>query len=353
MTSADPAVFVTGGSGVVGRAVIRHLVEAGRTVRALVRSEQAGATVQELGAQPVSGDVLDIGSLEAGLDGCDVAYHVAGMNQFCLKDPSPMYRVNVTGSTNVVRAVAGAGVRRLVYTSSAVTIGEPHEAVGREDSPHRGSFLSSYERSKFEAERLVLELADRHGVDVVSVNPSSVQGPGRVTGTGQVLVQYLRGRLKAWVDTPISLVDIDDCADGHLLAEAKGRSGERYVLNAASLDASDLMRIMAGIAPGVRTPRMVPRTLAVVAASVTAAAARATGRTPLVCRESLRTLLHGHRYDGSKAERELGLHYRPVDETLRRTATWLVDQGLVPADALAAGGNPEKLPQGDDELWKT
>jgi dihydroflavonol-4-reductase len=328
-------VFVTGGSGVVGSGVVRRLVADGRRVRALARSEAAGDVVAKLGAEPVPGDILDVDSLAAAMDGCDVVYHVAGVNKFCSKDPTPMERANVTGSTNCVMAASRTGVRRLVYTSSAVTLGEEKGIVGREDSPHRGTFLSAYERSKFEAEETVLRLGERVGVDVVSVNPSSVQGPGRVTGTGQVLVYYLRGRLKFWVDTTISLVDIDDCAEGHVLAEGKGEPGQRYVLNGASMGTAQLLAVMGEVAPGVAPPRLVPAAVAGAAVLVGQGLARVRRRPPMVCRESLRALLHGHRYDGSRAERELGLRYRTPEETIRRTAVWLVEEGLVPASAVA------------------
>jgi dihydroflavonol-4-reductase len=331
-------VFVTGGSGVVGGSVVRRLVADGRRVRGLARSDAAAEAVGKLGAEPVPGDILDVDSLTAAMDGCDVVYHAAGVNQFCGRDPSPMERANVTGSTNCVMAATRTGVRRLVYTSSAVTLGEARGSVGREDSPHRGSFLSAYERSKFEAEETVLRLGDRLGMDVVCVNPSSVQGPGRVSGTGQVLVEYLRGRLRFWVDTSISLVDIDDCAEGHVLAESKGESGQRYVLNGASLRSAELLAVMGEVAPGIAPPRLLPAAAAGAAVIVVQAVARVRRRPPLVCRESLRALLHGHRYDGSRAERELGLQYRPAEETIRRTAVWLVEQGLVPPSAVAATG---------------
>ena len=328
-------VFVTGGSGVVGGGVVRRLVADGRAVRALARSGVAAEAVRALGAEPVSGDILDVDSLTRAMQGCDVVYHVAGVNQFCLRDPSPMDRANVTGSTNCVVAATRTDVRRLVYTSSAVTIGEAHGTVGREDSPHRGSFVSAYERSKFEAEETVLRLAHRMGLDVVCVNPSSVQGPGRASGTGQVLVQYLRGRLKFWVDTSISFVDIDDCSEGHVLAEYKGESGQRYVLNGASLGSGELLEVMTDVAPGVKPPRILPTAAAGAAVAMVEAVARVRRQTPVVCRESLRTLLHGHRYDGSRAERELGVRYRPAVDTLRRTAEWLAAEGLVPPSALA------------------
>ena len=332
-------VFVTGGSGVVGGAVVRRLVADGRTVRALVRSDRAAEAVRAIGAEPISGDVLDVDSLAPGMDGCEVVYHVAGVNEFCMRDPSPMDRVNVAGSSNCVMAAHRSGVRRLVYTSSAATLGEAHGTVGREDSSHRGSFLSAYERSKFEAEATVMRLAERLGLAVVSVNPSSVQGPGRASGTGRVLIEYLRGRLRFWVPTTISFVDIDDCAEGHVLAETKGVPGQRYVLNGASLGSGEMLEIMRAVAPGIRPPRLVPPAAARVGVALVEAAAWARRKPAVVCRESLRALLHGHRYDGSRAERELGLRYRSAEETLRRTALWLVEHGDVPPSALGAAGD--------------
>lgn len=325
-------MFLTGGTGVVGTAILRRLLDDGRSVRALTRSAGAAAAAERLGAEAVRGDVLDAGSLAPAMDGCDVVYHAAGMNKFCLPDPSPMFAVNVQGSATVVEAAVRAGVRRVVYTSSAVTLGEETGTVGREDSPHRGSFLSAYERSKYEAEQAVLARAGE--VEIVCVNPSSVQGPGRSSGTGQVLVQFLRGRLKFWVATTVSLVDIDDCADGHVRAELKGQPGRRYVLNAGSLDSAELLSVMARLAPAIKPPRVVPAAPLTGLVSVMTAVARLRRRTPVVCRESMRALMHGHRYDGSRAERELGVTYRPIEETLHRTAEWLVHEELVPAAAL-------------------
>lgn len=330
-----PPVLVTGGTGIVGAAVVRHLVADGRQVRGLARSDEAAAALVAAGAEPVRGDVLDGTSLERAMQGCGAVYHVAGVNKFCLRDPSPMHHTNMAGSVNCVAAAARAGVGRVVYTSSAVTIGEATGALGHEESAHRGTFLSEYERSKWDAEQAVRREAAALGVDVVYVNPSSVQGPGRTTGTGQVLVAFLRGRLRFWVETTVSLVDVDDCARGHLLAEARGVAGRRYLLNACSLDGDELLAAMAAVAPGVRPPRLVPAAALKVAVAGVEGVARARDRTPLVCRESLRALLHGHRYDGSRAERELGLRYRPAAETLARTAAWLADEGLVPRSVLA------------------
>jgi dihydroflavonol-4-reductase len=322
-------VFVTGGSGFVGRAIIRRLVTDGRSVRALARSVGSHQSVANLGADPAPGDVEDPGSLDRAMTGCDVVYHVAGVNAFCLRDPSPLYRINVGGSRNVVEAAARAGVRRIVYTSSASTIGEPQGVVGREDTPHRGFFLSDYERSKYEAERSVLDLAQDLGVEVVSVNPSSVQGPGRTGGTGKIFILFLKGRLRFFIDTRVSLVDVDDCTEGHILAERHGQPQNRYVLNGSVLTSKEALDIAAGITRVRTAPRMVPGTVAIIGGRAIDIVAALRRRSPSVCGEMVRTLLHGHAYDGSKAERDLGLRYTPVEETLRKTADWLRAESLI------------------------
>jgi dihydroflavonol-4-reductase len=323
-------VLVTGGTGFVGRAIVERLLGEGASVRALARSDSSAGALADLGAEPVRGDVLDPESLTAATQGCALVYHAAGANAFCLRDPSPLFEVNVRGSENVVRAAAQAEVGRVVYTSSAATLGERKGTLGSEQSLHRGSFLSDYERSKFEAERAVLAAADETGVELVCVNPASVQGPGRATGSTQLLLDYLNGRLKAVVDTTLSLIDIVDCTTGHLLAASIGRPGERYVLSGATLTVREGLELL-GRLSGVEQPvRALPPWLAMTVATVVETVARARRRPPRICRELARTLTHGHAYDGSKAARELGLRYTPIEDTLRRTIDWWVEQGLVP-----------------------
>ena len=321
--------FVTGGTGFLGGAIVQRLVALGRPVKALARSEEGARTLRALGAEPVRGDVLDRPTLAQAMRGCGVVYHAAGVNAFCLRDTSPLFEVNVQGSLNVVHAAADAGTRRVVYTSSAATLGEARGSRGTESSPHRGSFLSSYERSKFEAEQAVLAAAKRRGIEVVAVNPASVQGPGRATGTTRLLLDYLNGKLKNVVDATISLVDIADCTEGHLLAESRGETGERYVLSGATLTVREGLQLLERLT-GVRgAARSLPPALAMTAAAIVEAQARLRRKDTRVCRELVRTALHGHAYDGSRAARELGLRYTPVEETVRRTVDWFMEQGLV------------------------
>ena len=322
-------VFVTGGSGVIGGALVGRLVERGDDVVALARTDAAAAALLARGAEVVRGDVLDEDALARGMDGCALAFHVAGVNAMCVEDPEAMRRTNVDGAAGAVRAAARAGVPRLVHTTSATTNGEAPGTVGREDTPHRGWYLSTYDRTKTEGERAVLAAAAQTGQDVVCVNPSSVQGPGRAGGTGRFLLAFLDGRLKVFVQTNVSLVDIADCVEGHLLAAERGQAGERYLLNGMTLSITDALELAADVAGVQRSPRLLPRGLATVAAAVVERGFRVARRHPPVCREMVRTLLHGHRYDGSRAERDLGLHYTDPRETVRRTVDWARSAGLL------------------------
>jgi dihydroflavonol-4-reductase len=322
-------IFLTGGSGLIGGALAARLAERGDEVVAMARSDAAERTLAAGGARVVRGDVLDEDAMAAGMAGCALAYHVAGINTMCPTDPAVLFHVNVRGAETAVRAAARAGVPRLVLTSSAASLGEASGTVGSEASAHRGSYLSVYERSKREGERAAFEAARRAGVELVSINPSSVQGPGRAGGTGRILIAYLNGRLPAFLDTQISLVDIADCVEGHLLGAERGVPGERYVLNGATLSSREALDIVAELSGVRRDVRFLPPRLAAAAAALVEAAFRVRGRQPPVCREMVRTLVHGHRYDGSRASRELGLRYTPVAETFRRTIEWAAREGLL------------------------
>ncbi len=318
-------VFLTGGSGVVGAAVLRHLVNAGEEVRALSRSGSSDQGIERLGGTPVRGDVFS--DLSGAMAGCEVVYHVAGVNEMCSTDSSAMTMVNVDGSLSVLRSADRAGIPRMVYTSSAAALGEVGGTVGSESSPHRGHYLSRYERSKHLAELAIL--AEGTDVEVISVNPSSVQGPGRATGTGKLILDLVRGRLPALVDTSLSIVAIDDCARGHLLAAEHGRAGERYVLNSFSIDMREAVGLLeACLGRRVRV-RYIPGTMAQMAAASVEWVFRMVRRRPPLCREMVGTMLHGHRYDGTKAERELGLSYTSAPDLLAGLVDWYRQEGLI------------------------
>jgi dihydroflavonol-4-reductase len=324
-------VFVTGGSGLIGRALVARLLGRGDRVVALARSDAAASDLSGLGAEIVRGDLLDEAALAEGLRASAVAYNVAGVNTLCPTDPAPLYRVNRDGARAIVRAAAAAGVRRLVHTSSAATLGEAEGTIGAEDSPHRGYFLSDYERSKTEGEQAVMEEARRTGLDVVCVNPSSVQGPGRTGGTGRILLALLDRRLPVFIDTRISVTDIADTVEGHVLAAERGVAGRRYVLCGATLTTGEAFALLSRVSGRAIRPRIVPAPVASAAGAIAELAFRLARRHPPFCRAMVRTILHGHAYDGSRAATELGLRYTPVEETLRRTLQWARAEGLVRA----------------------
>ena len=333
-------VFLTGGSGLIGGALAGRLAGSGDELVALARSDGAARALATHAAEVVRGDVLDEDALADGMAGCELLFHVAGVNTLCPDDPAELLHVNVRGAETAVRAAARAGVRRVVLTSSAASLGEPQGSVGREDTRHRGTYLSVYERSKHEGELAAFAAARRAGVELVSVNPSSVQGPGRAGGTGRILIAYLNGRLRAFVDTQISVVDIADCVEAHVLAAERGADGERYVISGSTISSHEALAIVSELSGVRRRVQLLPAPIARAAGALVEGGYKARGRTPLVCREMVRTLLHGHRYDGSRAARELGLRYTPVAETFRRTIDWAVAEGLVrrPSGLVRAAG---------------
>lgn len=320
-------VAVTGGSGVVGSAVVRHLVDSGHEVWALARSSRSERALAALGANVVKGDLLDPGALERLMADREIVYHLAGVNELCSRDPSRMWRVNVEGTVQVLDAAVAAGSRRLIHTSSAVTIGEEQGTVGSEHTKHRGHFLSEYERSKTVSERLALDR--NREIEVVSVNPSSVQGPGRATGTGALFLAAARGDLPFMIDTTLSLVDIDDCARGHLLAAEKGSPGERYLLSGPVTTVRAAVRLLNAQVGRHRSPWFLRHSAVAAMGTALDAVTRVVRPQTPICAESVRVLLHGHRYDGSRAEDALGLEYASLEETIRRTVSWFRSSGLL------------------------
>jgi dihydroflavonol-4-reductase len=319
-------ILITGATGFVGGLLAARLVAEGRPVRALVRHLGDRERLPDPRVELAIGHLEDEESLVRAADGCQVVYHVAGMNQLCLADPAPLYEVNVEGTRRMLAAARRAGVRRVVHTSSAATLGGDGHSFLDETAPAPTEFTSHYARSKFEGEQVALGF---DGVEVVAVNPSSVQGPGRTTGTASMFIGYLNGKLPFDLPARFGLCYTLDCVNGHLLAEAKGRPGQRYVLNTDTLTNSEAIDLIAVISGLVDRPRTLPLPVAMGVAGVAEAVARLRGRQPRLCRESVRTMGHPHLYDGSRATRELGLRYTPIRQAMEETVRWYVEQGLV------------------------
>ena len=319
--------LITGATGVVGAALLRHLSEQEDDLRALVRSEEGAAAVSRQGAAPVRGDITDTATLSAAMAGVDLVYHAAGLNLMCPRRPERLIEVNVAGAVNVMRAARRAEVRRLVFTSSAAVIGEHRGEIGNEESTHRGSYLSHYDRSKHHAEQAVA--AEAGEMEVVMVNPSSVQGPGRTTGTGKLILDLVNGRLPVMIDTWVSIVDIDDCARGHLLAASRGEPGRRYLLNSFSLRIRRAVEILEEQLGRPLRVRYLPPPVAYAVGATIEGVWRLAGRQPPFCREIVRTIRHGHRYDGGRAVRELGMSYIGAKDFLAKLVGWYREEGLI------------------------
>jgi dihydroflavonol-4-reductase len=322
-------VFVTGGSGFIGGALIRRLIDDGHRVQALARSPAAAKTVSALGAEAIGGDLSDRDALAGAFDGARLVFHAAGVNELCPRNELRMFETNVTGTGNVVAASGAAGVERVIYTSSAVVLGEAAGTVGSETSSHRGHYLSTYERSKHEAELVAFETAREADVDVVAVNPSSVQGPGRVGGSARIFLYALRSERPWLFDTWLSIVDIDDCVDAHVRAAEVGEAGRRYVVSGPPIEVREAVQLLESVAGVVTKPRMVSsQSVRRVGIPLSYLLRYIPLGTP-VCPDMLRVLLHGHRYDGTLAARELGLRYTPLEDTLRAGVEWYRAENLI------------------------
>jgi dihydroflavonol-4-reductase len=317
--------FITGATGVVGGHLLTALIERGDSVTAIARSETAAQRVLAAGATPVVGDITMPDFLPDAMWGADTVFHVAGVNEGCPRDASLMDRVNIDGAAAVVEAAAEAGVGRVVLTSSVTAIGEAEGMVGTEHTRHSGSYVSRYARSKHLGEQAALRMAVDRGVDLVVVNPASVQGPGRSGGSAELIRRVLGSRRPLLADVAVSIVDIADCTDGHLRAAEFGRSGERYILSGATLMVSDAVDLINAAAGTRVTPRWLPLGLV---RSVGLPLSRIIP-SPLICPDVVRSLLHGHKYDNSKSRTELGLAYTPIAHTFDRTIAWFRAEGLI------------------------
>ncbi len=315
-------ILVTGGAGYIGGKLVQSLLASGERVRVLDLRVDRAADLGRAGAELMSGDVLDREVVKAALDGCDRLFHVAALFEMWQPDKRAYHEINVDGTTNVLETALEMGLQRVVYTSSAVTIGERRDQVGDEESAHRGYFLSDYERSKYLAEQVALEMCER-GLRLVAVNPTSVYGPVQTGHMTSALVRFLNGRLPVVTDSRLNFVYIDDVVDGDLVAMERGRVGERYILGGENMSLVGFLSLAAEIA-GVRCkPRQVPGWLLTMTAEVLGAGSAITRRRPWVSPDEARTALHSFVFDNRKAREELGLEFTPLKQGLERTVSWL------------------------------
>lgn len=314
-------VLVTGASGFLGWHVARVLRERGYTVRALVRE---GSHLTELDAEPVRGDLRDPASLERAVAGCSLVFHVAADYRLWTRDPREMYGSNVEGTRFLLEAARRAGVERVVYTSTVGCIGFPAQGLGDESSPvSLREMQGDYKRSKFLAEQVALEFA-HEGLPVVIVNPTAPVGDHdfKPTPTGQTVLDFLNGRMPAFIDTGLNIVDARDTAVGHLLACERGRPGERYILGSENLTLAGILQILARIT-GRKAPTLrLPYAVAYCAGVCSTAWAGVTGAPPRVPIDAVRMARKKMWVTHEKARRELGFDPGPAETALRRAVEW-------------------------------
>jgi dihydroflavonol-4-reductase len=322
--------LVTGATGYLGAALVRALCAAGEPVRCLVRSAGRQGALEGLDVEWVPGDVRDIDSMRRALAGCNRVYHLAALYTNWLRRSDVIYRINEEGTRNVLSACLEARVEKVVHCSSVAALG----AHGRVPADEGARFnldatRDHYYISKFRAEQIALTFA-RRGLPVVIVNPSNPIGPGDTgpTPTGALIVNILKKRIPAYVDGGINLIDLGDCARGMVAAMQRGRCGEKYILGNLNVSVKQYFDLIVraagrGFSPFLR----MPRAMAILSAFGYEAVAWLTGKPPVTSASWVRVGSHYSWWDCRKAQAELGLGRRPIEESLREAAAWFIEHG--------------------------
>ena len=327
--------FVTGATGFLGSHVARVLAQQGAQLRLFVRSTSNLKNLEGLNAETATGDLRDPASLEKAIAGCDTVFHVAADYRLWVRDPNAMYRSNVEGTRAILEAARKNKIQRVVYTSSVATVGftsDGHPAD--EDSPvSLANMIGHYKRSKFMAEQVALE-AGRSGQHVVIVNPTTPIGENDIkpTPTGRIVVDFLKRKFPAYVETGLNLVDATECARGHIAALEKGRSGERYILGGENLTLKQILDALGKItglpSPKIKLPYFFAYATGVIDEAITG---RLRNREPRATVDTVRMGKKKMFASSAKAERELGWKIVPVEGALRRAVDWFKTNGYASA----------------------
>jgi dihydroflavonol-4-reductase len=322
--------LVTGGTGFVGRAVVAELLAAGRQVRVLARNPDHPA-LAGLEVEVAVGDLRDPESLSRALSDCTRLFHVAADYRLWVPDPAVMYAVNVDGTRQLLAAAAARGLERVVYTSTVGTLGNPGDGTpGTEATPvSLPEMVGHYKRSKFLAEQVALTFA-RQGLPLVVVNPSTPVGPwdSRPTPTGLIIVDFLKRRMPAYLETGLNLIHVRDVARGHLLAEEKGGIGEKYILGHENLSLSQIFQVLADLtglpAPKVKLPYWPVLGMAYVDEFFATHIRRRPPRMPVAAIRMAKKYMY---FDNRKAVQYLGLTFTPVRQALAEAVAWFREHG--------------------------
>lgn len=318
-------ILVTGATGFVGNHVARALKKSGQNVRLLVRKTSNLSFLKDLEPfETAEGDLRDRASLDRAVRGCEMLFHVAADYRFDVADPVDTYKSNVEGTANLLEAAGNAGAKKIVYTSTVGCIGFLKDDLADENTPVSiDLMIGTYKRTKFQAEQKALELA-RNGLPIVIVNPTAPVGEldSKPTPTGDMTVRFLKGKMPAVIDTGLNLIDVRDCAEGHLLAAEKGRVGERYILGCQNMTLMQIGQTL-GKVSGLPGPKMhLPYFVAFMAGWFDTKLSMMRGKTPSISLESVKMAKKKMWVKCDKAIRELGLKQTPPEEALARAVAW-------------------------------
>jgi len=325
--------LVTGATGFVGSHVARQLVASGHSVRVLVRASSNLRLLEDIAAERVEGDLRDAASIDRAMRGVRRVFHVAADYRLWTRHPEELYESNVEGTRRLIASAQRAGVERVVYTSTVATIAVPrHGALPNETTQSGiGEMIGHYKKSKFLAEQAAVEAA-KAGAPVVIVNPTAPVGPGdwKPTPTGRIILDFLRGKMPAYVDTGLNVVAVEDVAAGHLLAAEKGRIGERYILGGRNMTLKEILDALSAIT-GRRSPRVkLPHVVALVAGYADEMYSRMAGREPQIPVEGVKMSRHKMFVESDKAARELGYKPGKIEAGLERAVRWYEENGYIP-----------------------
>ncbi|HVZ07363.1 hopanoid-associated sugar epimerase [Rhodopila sp.] len=334
--------LVTGATGFVGSAVARALAARGHVLRLLARPGSDRRNLAGLDAEVVIGDLTDPDSLARAAAGCRYVIHVAADYRIWVPDPQAMLRANVDGAVAMVRAAMRAGAERIVHCSSVAALGQIGDGTPADETTptNEADFVGIYKRSKFLAERAVLDLVRSDAAPVVVVNPAGPVGPRDIkpTPTGKMILDAAAGRMPAYIDTGLNIVHVDDVGEGHALALEKGRIGERYVLGGDNMLLRDILRMVAQVAhsrpPFIRLPEAVVWPAAFVLEKL----APYTGIPPMVTTDHLKMARKKMFYSSAKAMAELGYRPRPARQAIEDAVAWFRANGML---------KPSGTPQSD------
>lgn len=322
--------FVTGATGFIGSHVAETLIKERWDVVALSRRKYLPSFLHIEGLKWVHGDILDFPLILRLVEDCDAVFHVAADYRLWSRNPEEIYRSNVDGTRNVMKAALESGVPKVIYTSSVGALG-----LNKDGSPADETtpvtlkdMIGHYKRSKYLAERVVEEFINR-GLPAVIVNPSTPIGPRdhKPTPTGKIIVDFLNGKMPAYVDTGLNFIHVADVAKGHLLAYQRGRIGEKYILGAHNVTLRDFLNLLAKLT-NLPPPKLkLPLTPIVFCALISETISRITGRPPLIPLEGVRMSKYRMFFSAEKAVKELGLPQQPLEIAIIDAVNWYIENG--------------------------